>query len=125
MLGAQMFSSVLPTGRSRVQVKKPKPMMLRRLACRLLERHPAAVAALGALGMAGFVGTLVLAINGWAAARSSFWFGLCALLSLFGYGLSLLIGHLGDPFELRRREDPVRAGKRASRPRIFQPLDID
>ena len=124
MFGAQMISSVLPAGHSRVQVKKPERMIWRRLACCLFERYPAVVAALGGLGMVGFVGTLVVAINGWAAARTSFWLGLCAVLSLSGYGLSLLIGHLGDPFELRRREGAASAGGRAKRTRIFQPLDI-
>ena len=100
-------------------------LLWRRLACRLCGRHPALVATLGALGMAGFVITLVVAIHGWAAAGTPLGLGLSALFSLAGYGLSLLVGYLGDPFELRRREAKWRSAPREKPPQSIPALQID
>lgn len=65
-----------------------------------MDRWSAYVLALGLAGMAGFVGSLALAAAGLVATG-----GLVSLvcLSLGAYAACLVLGHLGDLVEFRRR----------------------
>ncbi|MET0591165.1 MAG: hypothetical protein ABW133_00595 [Polyangiaceae bacterium] len=80
-------------------------LWIRRWACRIADRHRAFALTAAALGIGGFVlSTLPLR---WDPHNGAALFG--ALVSLAAYGLVLGIGHLGDPRELARREELVRA----------------
>lgn len=76
-------------------------MLIRQLACRCMERGARAVFALGVLGMLGFVASLVAFSR---SALDASGFMLATTLSLVLYGVALLLGHLGDPVELERRQ---------------------
>lgn len=90
-------------------------MIARRWCCRWMERRPRWVLAFGVLGMISFVGSLAAVAAGWLRIGGS----LGAMsASLAAYAVSLLIGHLGDPFELHRR-DPLE-GEPAPSPRASQ-----
>lgn len=84
--------------------------MARRLCCRCVERWHRWVLAFAVLGMVGFVGSLAAVAASWLRIA-----GFLGAMSgcLAAYAMSLLIGHLGDPLELRRREpsedEPARA----------------
>jgi hypothetical protein len=72
---------------------------VRRWCCQWMERRAAFVVAAGVLGMAGFVGAFAAVAAGWLGSAG--YLGVVAL-SLTAYSTSLVIGHLGDPFVLRR-----------------------
>jgi hypothetical protein len=84
-----------------------------------MERGRSLVAALGALGIFGFLTALVGLVAGALDGPSCL---LTVAVSLAAYGLALAVGHLGDPFELRRREAararPVRDGSARRRARL-------
>ncbi len=75
-------------------------MRVRRWCCHVMERRSAWVLALGLLGMVGFIGSLALVSLRWVGEAD---FVAASTLALASYALSLIIGHLGDPFEFRRR----------------------
>lgn len=75
-------------------------MRTRRWCCDVMERRSGWVLALGLVGMVGFVGSLALVSLRWVGETD---FLMASALALASYALSLLIGHLGDPFEFRRR----------------------
>ena len=76
------------------------PVVVRRLACRCVERWPAVIVALGVAGMLGFVGSLI-AFGQRRLDMPAFLFGTA--LSLAIYSATLLVGHFGDPAELERQ----------------------
>jgi len=81
----------------------------RRWCCRCIERWSACVLGLGLFGMVGFVASLVAVAAGWVGTRG--FFGITSV-SLVSYAVSLLVGHLGDPVELRHH-DPLEDRKPA------------
>jgi hypothetical protein len=84
-----------------------------------MERWHRWVVVCGVLGMIGFVGSLGVIAAGWLGIGGSLG-GTAA--SLAAYAASLLIGHLGDPLELRRRSP--RQDEPAMSPRSSQALGI-
>lgn len=75
-------------------------MRARQWCCGLMERRASWVLALGIFGMVGFIGSVAFAAARWVGESG---FLTMSALALSSYSVSLLIGHLGDPFEFRRR----------------------
>jgi hypothetical protein len=73
---------------------------LRRLACRLMERRRSSVIAIGLLAMLGFVASQLAVTLSWIGFER---YLAIVAISLVAYGLALLVGHWGDPFELESR----------------------
>src|SRR5262245_4960417 len=83
-------------------------MTLRRLACRVMDRHPASVLMLGTVGMVGFVMSFAAVAAGMLSALGY----VCAAgASLYAYGIALTVGHLGDAY--RAPQARQRAGDKA------------
>lgn len=75
-------------------------MKARQWCCHCMERWSSCVFALGLFGMAGFVGSFALIAAGWVGVSG---YLTLAAASLTAYSVCLLVGHLGDALELRRR----------------------
>jgi hypothetical protein len=75
---------------------------VRRWCCQRMEHRASVVVTAGLLGMAGFVGALIAIAVGWLGTTG---YLISVGLSLSAYGSALFVGHFGDPFVLRRRED--------------------
>ncbi|MDI1435797.1 hypothetical protein [Polyangium sorediatum] len=75
-------------------------MKTRRWCCRCIERWSTCVLGLGIFGMVGFVASLAAVAADWVGTSGFF---SIASVSLTSYVVSLLVGHLGDPFDLRHR----------------------
>lgn len=89
-------------------------MIVRRWCCKWMERRAPLVVATGVLGMAGFVGAFVAVAMGWLGGSG--YLGAVAL-SLAAYSTSLAIGHLGDPFVLRRNLERASLASQERQPR--------
>lgn len=74
-------------------------MRVRERACLWMKHHERSVLALGLLGMLGFVVASLGAVGGVLGAGT---YAVGAAGSLLAYAAALLIGSLGDPFELTR-----------------------
>lgn len=74
-------------------------MRVRERACLWMQHHERSVLALGLFGMLGFVVASLGAVSGLLGART---YLAGAAGSLLAYAAALVIGALGDPFELSR-----------------------
>lgn len=72
-------------------------MTLRRVACRLMDRHRSTIIGIGLIAMLGFVASQLAVTLSWIGFER---YLAVVAISLVAYGVALLVGHLGDPFEL-------------------------
>ncbi len=79
-------------------------MSVRERACDWMSRYEVGIMGLGFSGMLGFVVSCASLVGDRLGLGLYF---VCVALSLLLLGASFLIGYLGDPYELRKRQSQL------------------